>query len=89
MTAEALLEFGRQGLWLALVISAPLALAALIVGLIAGFLQTATGVQEPSLSAVPKLLAVYLVALAFGTFAAVQLARFATTLWLTFEPLAR
>lgn len=89
MTAEALLELATQGLWLALVMSAPLILAALAIGVVAGLLQAASGVQDSSLSAVPKIVGVYLVALAFGGFAAVQLARFATTLWEAFAPLAR
>jgi flagellar biosynthesis protein FliQ len=54
----ALLRLAREGLLLALLLSAPPLAAALLVGLLTGVLQAATQVQEPSLGVVPRLAAV-------------------------------
>jgi type III secretion protein S len=60
-----LLHVGREALLLALLVSAPALGAALLVGTVAGVLQAATQVQEPSIGVVPRLAAV-LAALAFA-----------------------
>ncbi len=59
----ALLHLAREALVVALLVSAPPLGAALLVGGVAGVLQAATQVQEPTLGVVPRLVAV-LVALA-------------------------
>lgn len=55
-----MLELGRQALWLVLVVSAPVVLTALGVGLVVSVLQAASQIQEFTLSFVPKILAVLL-----------------------------
>lgn len=54
-TADALLLALREGLVLVLLMSAPSLLASVVVGIVTGALQSATQLQEPSLSFVPKL----------------------------------
>ncbi len=61
MDVAGLLELGRQALWLVLIVSAPVVLVALGVGLLVGLLQAASQIQEFTLSFVPKILAVLLV----------------------------
>lgn len=46
----------------------PILLSAMAVGLIVGILQTATSIQEQTLSFVPKILVVMLAAVLFGHF---------------------
>ena len=58
MTPEAVVTFGRQSLELMLVVSAPLLLAALVVGLAVSLLQAVTQINEATLSFLPKLVAV-------------------------------
>ncbi|WP_172297642.1 flagellar biosynthetic protein FliQ [Pseudoruegeria sp. HB172150] len=48
----------RQGLWIAVVISAPILTVALITGLFIGLFQALTSVQEMTLTFVPKLAAI-------------------------------
>lgn len=48
----------RQGLWIAVKISAPILMIALITGLIIGLFQALTSVQELTLTFVPKLAAI-------------------------------
>jgi len=48
----------RQGLWIAVIISTPILLVALVVGLAVGLFQALTSIQELSLTFVPKLAAI-------------------------------
>lgn len=60
----------RQGLWIAVVISTPILVVALVTGLIIGLFQALTSVQEMTLTFVPKLaaiLAVFWVSMGFMT----------------------
>jgi flagellar biosynthesis protein FliQ len=57
MTPETVVAIGRQALELTIMLSAPLLLTALAVGLIVGIFQAATSINEMTLSFIPKLLA--------------------------------
>jgi len=48
----------RQGLWVAVIVSAPILAVALVVGLAVGLFQALTSIQEMTLTFVPKLLAI-------------------------------
>jgi flagellar biosynthesis protein FliQ len=61
MEAFSLLELSRKALWLVVVLSSPVVLVAMGVGLLVGIFQAATQIQEFTLSFVPKILAVLLV----------------------------
>ena len=54
---EMAVDLGRQALMIAFLISAPVLLTGLVVGIIISILQAATQVQEQTLSFVPKILA--------------------------------
>lgn len=75
-TAETLLRVAREGLLLAVIVSAPAVLAALLVGLVVGLLQATTQIQEGSISFAPKLIAVVVSLLVAGPWIGVQLTRF-------------
>ena len=60
MSPESVITVGRQALELMLVVSAPLLLVALLVGLVVGFFQAITQLNEQTLSFLPKLVAVAL-----------------------------
>jgi flagellar biosynthetic protein FliQ len=49
----------RQGLWIAVIISAPLLSVALVMGVVIGLFQALTSVQEMTLTFVPKLVAIF------------------------------
>lgn len=68
MSEEAFFDVLRQGLWVAVVISAPVLAAALAVGLMIGLFQALTSIQEMTLTFVPKvgaMLAVFWVSMTF------------------------
>ncbi|MGS2724105.1 flagellar biosynthesis protein FliQ [Porticoccus sp. GXU_MW_L64] len=57
MTPESVMDLARSALYLTVMISAPLLLSALGIGLLIGILQAATQIQEMTLSFIPKLIA--------------------------------
>ena len=58
MTPESVMVLGQEAMRLALMLAAPLLLAALVSGLIISLLQAATQINEQTLSFIPKVLAV-------------------------------
>ncbi|KQX95387.1 flagellar biosynthetic protein FliQ [Rhodanobacter sp. Root480] len=66
MTPESVMEFGQHALYVAMLVAAPLLLTALAVGLLIGVIQAATQINEMTLSFIPKLIAMALVALVTG-----------------------
>lgn len=58
MTPESVMGIGQQAMQVMLLLSAPLLLTALIVGLIISVFQAATQINEATLSFIPKLIAI-------------------------------
>jgi flagellar biosynthetic protein FliQ len=58
-----LTELARDLLWTTIVVTAPVLLTGLVVGLAVSLFQALTSVQEQSLAQVPKMLAVMIVTL--------------------------
>ncbi len=63
MSADQAIELARHALLVALILAAPVLIVALLVGLVTSALQTATQLQDQTLSFVPRLVVVVLVAL--------------------------
>jgi flagellar biosynthetic protein FliQ len=66
MDSAEVINIGREALWVAIMVGAPVLIVALLVGLIIGVLQAATSVQEMTLSFIPKLLAMTAAIAIFG-----------------------
>jgi flagellar biosynthetic protein FliQ len=60
------MEIGRQAIEATLVLSAPMLLTALIIGLVVSIFQAATQINEQTLSFIPKIVGVFLVMLLAG-----------------------
>lgn len=58
MTPESVMTFGRQAMEVAIMVSAPLLLVALGIGLIVSIFQAATQINEQTLTFIPKLLGI-------------------------------
>ena len=56
MSPETVITIGQQAMWVTMLISAPLLLSALAVGLLVGMFQAATQINEMTMSFIPKLL---------------------------------
>lgn len=61
MTPQMVLTFGREALTLLLMVSLPVLLTVLVVGLVVSIFQAVTQINENTLSFVPKLIAAVLV----------------------------
>jgi flagellar biosynthesis protein FliQ len=57
MDASQVFTVGQQGLWMLLMVSAPVLIAVLVVGLVVSVFQAATQINEATLSFVPKIIA--------------------------------
>ena len=61
MDATAVFTAGQQGLWMLLMVAAPVLLVVLAVGLVVSVFQAATQINESTLSFVPKIVATVVV----------------------------
>jgi flagellar biosynthetic protein FliQ len=66
MDAAQVIDLGRESLWIAVLVAAPLLGVALGVGLLIGIFQAATSIQEMTLSFIPKLAVMVLALVIFG-----------------------
>jgi flagellar biosynthetic protein FliQ len=61
MDAQQVFTFGQQGLYMLMLVAAPVLLTVLAVGVVVSIFQAATQINEATLSFVPKVLAAVLV----------------------------
>ena len=66
MTPETVITVGQQAMEVAAMLSAPLLLASLAIGLLIGVFQAATQINEMTLSFIPKLVVIMVVLMMFG-----------------------
>ena len=76
-------ELIRRSLLLVLMLSAPILIAGLVVGLAVSLLQAVTQVQEQSLAFIPKIVAMFAAAVVTLPWAGRQLIEFARELFTT------
>ncbi len=60
------MTLGQQAIELTLMLSAPLLLSALIIGLVVSIFQAATQINEQTLSFIPKLLGIFIMLIFAG-----------------------
>ena len=65
MTGAEVLDFGRDAIWVTVLVAAGPMIVGLVVGLVVSLLQTLTQIQEQTLAFVPKILAIFLSILLF------------------------
>lgn len=66
MGSQTVLTLVQQALFVTVLVSAPLLLTALVVGLVVSIFQAATQINEMTLSFIPKLLAMFAVLVLVG-----------------------
>lgn len=66
MTPDTVIKLAEQSIYMIIIISAPMLLIALAVGLIVSVFQAMTQIQEQTLAFIPKILAVFLSLVVFG-----------------------
>ncbi|MBD5106490.1 MAG: flagellar biosynthesis protein FliQ [Lachnospiraceae bacterium] len=85
MSINDVVEIANRALWIIIKVSAPVLLVSLIVGLTISIFQTATSIQEQTLTFVPKILAVFLALMLLGHWMLNEMAGFMTELWSDFS----
>jgi len=78
---EYFIGVARQSLFLALILTAPPVMAALLVGLTISIMQATTQIQEQTLTFVPKLVAVVSTLAIAGPWMLAQLIAFTTSIY--------
>ena len=66
MTPEFVATIGRHTIEVALLVSAPILISGMVVGLIISMLQAVTQIQEMTLTFVPKIIAVFVALIIFA-----------------------
>lgn len=84
ITQGEVLDIASQTIYTIIIVSAPLLLVSLVVGLIVSIFQTVTSIQEQTLTFVPKILAVFVGLMLFGSWMLTRLTEYVTNLWSNF-----
>lgn len=66
MSADFVIRMAEQGVYAILIVSGPLLLLSLVVGLVISIFQATTQIQEQTLAFVPKIVAVLVGLVFFG-----------------------
>ncbi len=86
---DVVTEFGQEALRVALLVSTPVMVASLVVGLVTSLFQATTQIHEQTLAFVPKIVASFLALILFGPWMLERLVGFATTLLSSLPALIR
>jgi len=65
MSGAEVLDVGRDAIWLAIQLSAPILIVGLVVGMGIGLFQALTQIQEATLVFAPKIMAIFVALLVF------------------------
>ena len=66
MTPESVMNIGRQAIEITMLLSGPMLLSTLVIGLVISIFQAATQINEATLSFIPKLVGTFLILLLAG-----------------------
>jgi flagellar biosynthetic protein FliQ len=81
MDQSQIMEIGAKAMWVTLQISLPILGVSLVVGLLVSIFQAVTQLQEPTLTFIPKILAVVVVIVVAGPWMMNTLLGFTLELW--------
>ena len=76
MDAQQVFTFGQQGLYMLMLVSAPILIVVLLVGVVISVIQAATQINEATLSFVPKVIAAVLTLAVAGPWMVTQLVEY-------------
>lgn len=66
MTSESVIDLSQQAIRLTLMLSGPMMLGALLVGLVISLFQALTQINEQTLATIPKIVAIFLLLVISG-----------------------
>ncbi|SDC62722.1 flagellar biosynthetic protein FliQ [Terribacillus halophilus] len=77
MSSEFVISIAERGIYTVLIVSGPLLILALAVGLIVSIFQATTQIQEQTLAFIPKIVAVLVGLVFFGPWMLTRMVEFA------------
>lgn len=81
MSQEFVLFLAERGIMTILLVAGPILLLALIVGLLVSIFQATTQIQEQTLAFIPKIIAVLIGVVIFGSWMLTHIIEFTTNLY--------
>ncbi|WP_181348731.1 flagellar biosynthesis protein FliQ [Thalassobacillus sp. CUG 92003] len=78
MNSEMVIGLAEKGIYTTLLVTGPLLILALAVGLLVSIFQATTQIQEQTLAFIPKIVAVLIGLVFFGPWMLTQMMQFAT-----------
>ena len=85
MTIGDVTQIVSEALWLIIKVGTPVLLISLVVGLVVSVFQTATSIQEQTLTFVPKVLSIFLAIIVLGNRMATEITDYIHALWGNFS----
>jgi flagellar biosynthetic protein FliQ len=81
MNETAVIEIGREALWVILLTAGPIMMAGLMIGLIIALFQALTTIQEMTLTFVPKIIVIFIAIIVFLPFMMTEVVEFSRVLF--------
>ncbi|MBA2174098.1 flagellar biosynthesis protein FliQ [Halobacillus locisalis] len=81
MNSQMVIEFAKEGIYTVLMVSGPLLILALAVGLLVSIFQATTQIQEQTLAFIPKIVAVMIGMVFFGPWMLSNMVQFAANVF--------
>ncbi|SDJ01593.1 flagellar biosynthesis protein FliQ [Salimicrobium halophilum] len=81
MNSEMVIQFAKDGIYTVLLVTGPLLILALAVGLIVSIFQATTQIQEQTLAFVPKIVAVLIGLVFFGPWMLTNMVEFTASVF--------
>jgi flagellar biosynthetic protein FliQ len=81
MDQDTVINLASQAMSLAFKVAGPLLLGAMVVGLVVSIFQAVTQIQEQSLTLIPKIAAIAVIAVVLGPWMLDQLVAYTTNLY--------
>ena len=85
MTVDLVVELANKALYIVILTSAPVLLVSLVIGLIVSIFQTATSIQEQTLTFVPKIVSVFVTLMILGHWMLNQMTNIMVDMWSDFS----
>lgn len=81
MNEVAVVEIGREAMWVVLKVAGPIMMAGLLIGLVIALFQALTTIQEITLTFVPKILVIFTAVIIFLPFMMTTVIEFARNMF--------
>ncbi|TWH48611.1 flagellar biosynthesis protein FliQ [Sporomusa sp. KB1] len=89
MSGDMAIQIGRDALTMVMLVSAPMLILGLVVGVAVSIFQATTQIQEQSLAFIPKIIAVFVAVLVFGPWMLSILITYTRDLFLSLPTMVR